>query len=97
MCEEEIEEELLALIKAMPHNKIKYKCTMTGKDVFTYENFKFEIINCGYGLKYYYINDKGIEDEFGSEIEEILEEKLSQSDKDEYFNFLQGVIEELKK
>lgn len=97
MCEEEIEERLLELIRAMPYNQIKYKHTMCRRDIYTYENFRFEVIDYGCGVKCYFLNKKEIEDEFGSEIEEILEEKLSQLDRDKHFNFLQSVIEELTK
>ena len=97
MCEEELEEELLALIKAIPYNEIKYKYTMCRRDIYTYENFRFEVIDYGCGVKCYILNKKDISDEFGKKIEKILEEKLSQLDKDKHINFLYNVIEELKK
>ena len=95
MCEEEIEDRLLELIKAIPYNEIKYKHTVCRRDIYTYENFRFEVIDYGCCVKCYILNKKDISDEFGEKIEEILIEKLEQVERDKHFNFLQNVIEEL--
>lgn len=100
MCEEEIEEELLALIKAMSYNKlvIEHK---DSKLTYKYDkNFTFVAEGKGVGGFAYFeytLNGVDLSQDLGYVISRVLNDKAIQKSKDDYTKALEKLVEELQK
>lgn len=100
MCEEEVEERLLELIKAIPYNKLVIK---KEDDKYSYKygkNFNFIFERHGIFPHIYFeysLNGVTLSDSLGYIIRGILEEKDLQRCKEEYRKSLAKLVEEIQK
>lgn len=100
MCEEEIEEELIALVKAMPYNKL---ITDNKDSKWTYKygkNFTFVAERKGLGGFAYFeytLNGVALATFFGYVISNILLDKATQKSKEDYYKTLEKLVEEIQK
>lgn len=100
MCEEEVEERLLELVKFIPYNKLviereDLKCTYKyGK------NFTFVAEGGGLGGFSYFkftLNGVDLPEDLGYVISRIMVDKATQKSKDDYTKALEKLVEEIQK
>lgn len=93
----DIEEELLALIKAIPYNKldVDYK---DREWIYKYgKNFVFVADRKDFPYIHYTLNGNDLPSAIGYAISSILDSKATQKSKEDYFKTLEKLIEEIQK
>lgn len=100
MCEEEVEERLIELVKFIPYNKLvtDYK---DSKWTYKYgKNFTFVAEGRGsVGFSYfkYTLNGVDLSQDLGYVISRIMINKATQKSKDDYTKALEKLVEEIQK
>lgn len=100
MCEEEIEERIIELVKAMPYNEMKIE-HKDRKWIYKFgKNFTFVAEGKGLGGFAYFeytLNGVDLSQDLGYVISRILNDKAMQKTKDDYTKALEKLVEEIQK
>lgn len=92
----DIEERIIELVKAMPHNEIVIdyegnKWTYKYGKIFT-----FVVEKTGFGGRSYILNGVDLPSAFGYVISHILDDKATQKSKEDYNKTLEKIAKELQ-